>query len=480
MNPAVESSRVAPRRRSLLLHPLVAVVVLALVSFGRASSSVSVTFQPSDRWSVIGDSITHHGTYYTWIYLYELTRFPTQKLTVENCGISGDSAAGAVQRYDWDIQPTHPTVATVMLGMNDVDRDAYSDQAATPEILRRREGALTTYRQSLEALVARLQKDHARVLLVTPSPFDEYLIGANQPDHPGVSVALAQCARIMRDLAATKSTGLVDLQEPMLALNAQLQAADPKATVIGPDRVHPGPAGHFLMAYFFLRAQGAPTTVARIKIDAARSLVACDRAKITDLAASEDRVEFNALEDALPYPVPDDAKPALDWVPFQDELNQEMLQVSGLKPGVYSLAIDGEPVGVFSAEVLGAGINLAALSSTPQLRQAREVVAVILRWQELVAHSQRTLAEVEHWRLRGRAHPVQLGEVKPYLVSEYDRLLHSDEPNRKWDCLNIQRYLVLKPQQAALQDELAALQARLRAAATPQDHHFQIAPKLPF
>ena len=448
---------------------------LALAAVTHAATSPENAFRTGDRWSVVGDSITHHGSYYAWIYLYELTRFPNRELTVENCGISGDSAAGAVQRYAWDIQPTRPTVASVMLGMNDVDRDAYADGPATPDLLRRRDVALANYRQSLEQLVRQLQRDHARVLLVTPSPFDELLAGASQPNHPGVSAALAGCARFMRELAERTGAAVIDVQGAMLALNARIHAHDPGCTLIGPDRVHPGIPGHFVMAYLFLRAQHAPATVARLAVDASTSSAAPANAKITGLVAEETTLEFDCLEDALPYPVPEEARPALDWVPFEAELNQEILQVSGLKPGRYALSIDGEDAGCFPAAALQAGINLAELASTPQLRQAREVLSLLREWQELVAGSQRTLAEVEHWRLRDRPHPVQLDDVRTFLLREYDRLLHSDEPNRRWDCRNIQRYLVLKPQQAPLQRELDDLQARLRAAAQPQPHRFRIA-----
>lgn len=457
---------------------------LSVAGFAPASKAEQASvappeFRAGDRWSAIGDSITHHGSYYAWIYLYELTRFPERQLSVDNCGISGDSASGAVQRYDWDIAASRPNVATIMLGMNDVDRDAYGDGPSTRADEKRREAALAGYRQSLEALVDRLQRDRCRVVLLTPSPFDEHLVGANQPNHPGVSGALAECARFMAELAAKKGAALVDLQTPMLELNARLQARDPRATLIGPDRVHPGVPGHFVMAYLFLRAQGAPARVANIVVDAAASGAAkAEGAEVARLEVGDHGVTFDCRESALPYPVPEEAKPSLDWVPFVEELNRETLQVVSLKPANYVLTIDGERAGQFSAEELGRGINLAELPATPQMAQAREVLSLLREWQELVTHSQRTLAEVEHWRLRGKPHPGSLDAVRPFLLQEYDRLSHSTEPNRKWDCLNIRRYFLLKPQQEPLQRQLDALQARMHAAAQPQWHRFQLARQL--
>ena len=57
---------------------------------------------------------------------------------------------------------------------------------------------------------------------------------------------------------------------------------------------------------------------------------------------------------------------------FLSALNQEMLRVSGLAAGNYTLKIDGESVGDFSSEQLGQGINLAEYA-TPMAKQAADV-----------------------------------------------------------------------------------------------------------
>ena len=51
-------------------------------------------FQTGDRWCVLGDSITHAGSYHQQIELFHLTRHPAQPLEVINCGVGGDSAPG--------------------------------------------------------------------------------------------------------------------------------------------------------------------------------------------------------------------------------------------------------------------------------------------------------------------------------------------------------------------------------------------------
>jgi hypothetical protein len=53
-------------------------------------------------------------------------------------------------------------------------------------------------------------------------------------------------------------------------------------------------------------------------------------------------------------------------------LDQETLRVSGLVAGSYTLKIDGDAVGSFSADQLARGINLAEYA-TPMVKQAAEV-----------------------------------------------------------------------------------------------------------
>jgi lysophospholipase L1-like esterase len=452
------------------------VSLVLLFSPGKSASVAPVVeFRANDRWTVIGDSITQYGSYYAWVYLYYATRFPDCNLSVTNAAISGDSAAGTVKRYDWDIKPTRATVATVMLGMNDVSRDLYLPGTASPETLTRRQAALANYRQNLEHLVQRLRQDGTRVILITPSPFDE-TVDVDFPRLPGVNQALAECATFMRALAEKGNGAVIDLHGSMTRLNDRLQAKDPKFTLIGSDRVHPGIPGHLVMAYFILRTQQAPATVARITVDVGMRQATAENASVDQLAVHEGKIEFRCIERALPYPFPAAAGPALEWVPFQEELNQEILQVSGLKPGRYELAIDDERVGEFSANRLAAGLNLADFPATPQLRQAREVLKLVDDWQSLVANGQRAIAEVEHWRLPQVPHPVDLDEIRPRLEAELARLKNDPSDHANLDRSNIERYFKIKPQEPAILDRLNDLQSRIRATAQPQSHVFRLIP----
>ena len=82
---------------------------------------------------------------------------------------------------------------------------------------------------------------------------------------------------------------------------------------------------------------------------------------------------------------------------FVDSLNRQPLRVKGLAAGKYSLRIDGESLGTFSAEQLSSGINLAELN-TPMARQAANVHSLTMqhnaihatRWRQVQVPLQKT------------------------------------------------------------------------------------------
>ncbi|HWA10345.1 MAG TPA: SGNH/GDSL hydrolase family protein [Opitutaceae bacterium] len=436
-----------------------------------ANATPSAGFRNHDRWCAIGDSITHSGTYHEWIELYYITRLPGAVIDVFNCGISGDRAAGGLQRLGWDVLPHQPTVATIMFGMNDVERALYTDDPPTPEILGKRKAALESYQQNQRALVAALQKAGVRVILLTPSIFDETAEEA-APKQTGVNGALGDCAAFVKQLGAETGCAVIDFYRPMNLFTQSRQAKDPKFTMVGPDRIHPGPAGHLAMAYLFLQAQGAPSDVARLSLDArtARVVGTPVHGTATNVRAQGAGLAFTWSEHALPFPIDPDCAPALEWVSFNRELNQEVLQVSGLKPGRYALRIDGVEVHTYSAEELAAGANLAEEPRTPQYQQALEVLRLLNSRTKLVSSTLRSLAHVEHQSAPNIAHPVTLEQMKPYLAQRLERF--KTNPPAPSTLQGVKNYPILKAREAESLAESVRLTEQARRVATPRPHDF--------
>jgi hypothetical protein len=110
--------------------------------------------------------------------------------------------------------------------------------------------------------------------------------------------------------------------------------------------------------------------------------------------------------------------------------------VRGLSAGRYTLKIDGEPAGTFTAAELAAGVNLATLP-TPMARQAAEVHALTLR------HN-----NIHYTRWRQVQVPMEK-DATPHLMNAL----------------------------AAIDDLEGDLLKQQRAAAQPRPRHYEIVPE---
>lgn len=447
---------------------LLLISALCLLQFSSAQSSTS--FSNGDRWCALGDSITHGGSYHREVEVFYVTRFPESKLEVINCGIGGDRASGALRRLSWDCLDHKPTVVSVMLGMNDVNRNLYDASNIPSSQLEALKGeANGAYRTNMATLTSLITNSGARLILITPSIFDDtgQLKATNKP---GCAAALSRFAHEVESLAAQRGALLVDFNGPMTTINTAVQKTNASASIVGPDRVHPGPVGHFVMAYEFLKAQKPSGDVSRIGVDAASGkAVSCDNCDLTDIKATPEELSFTCLEKSLPFPLTDEIKGALDFVPFNSEFNRETLKVSGLKPGSYKLSIDGNPIRNYTADELASGVNLAT-EQTPQLKQAEEVRKILgKKW--AAAAKIRSIAAMENGVGGSSPHSDGASEAAT-MKSKIDSwaLVHTTDR----DILSLKAYNESKPNESALNKTLLDTAAEAHAAAKPFPHQFAL------
>ncbi len=429
-------------------------------------------FQKGDTVAFIGDSITHGGSYTAQILLYYATRFPDRKFTAYNCGISGDTASGALLRYAWDIEPHHPTVATIMLGMNDVGRNSYGKNNTGPEVEKQRQRALTSYNANMTKLSETLANTGCKLIFITPSIYDQ--TGTQTTTNLyGVNDALAICGEDGRKLAARFNGGVVDFHTLMTGLNAEQQKKDPAFTIVGPDRVHPGEVGHLVMAYELLKAQGVPAFVSDMAVDAKQGkAVKQENCQISDLKAANGGVSFACQEHALPFPVASGAQKALDLVPFTAELNREVLTVAHLAPGTYEIVIDGQTVQTCSAEELQAGVNLATNPKTPQYKQAAKVMELNTKRHVLITQQLRTIAAVKHFILE-RANPKPTDAAAEATVLE-QQLEKNKKANFTYGVWQVEQYKKYKPTEKQIAQEVDEAWEAMWVENQPKLHRFEI------
>lgn len=317
-----------------------------------------------------GDSITEQDYYNQWVQVYVATRFPWMRVHFYGAGIGGDRVTGGWagpidQRLDRDVFPEKPTVVTVMLGMND---GGY--RSTTNEI---EQTYVTGYQHLLDSL--RQHLPGVRLTLLGPSPFDDVTRPVTFPG--GYNAVMQHFAEIDQSLADKYAAAFVNFNPPVVAAIEKADAMDPKiAPLLLPDRVHPDPLAHWVMAEALLKGWHAPALVSDVAMDARNgSVITARNASITQVEQSAGGLKWTALEYGLPLPLSrSNATQALleDLTDIEKQLNQETLRVTGLGPGRYSLSIDGDAVDTFSPEALESGINLADYP-TPMFHQAQSV-----------------------------------------------------------------------------------------------------------
>lgn len=381
-----------------MMKSRLSVAVLLGVAMAVGSVAWGELFKDGETVCFLGDSITNRGQFQNTIYDYYLTRFPGWTLRFVNAGRSGDSAGGSLGRLQEDVIDKKPTSVAVMFGMNDVGRGYY---VANPDEKRLagQKQALDNYKANMEKLVGRIRAEagEPKLFFITPSPFDQTVVLEKQNNQPGCNDGLGRCAEIVRELAAKNNGAVVDFHGPMTAFNLEQQKKDPKYTIVGGDRVHPGAQGMLMMAWLFLKAQGVSPVVSKVTVDAASTRATESvNAEVTAVAKKDGGVTFTVLEKALPFPIDPAAKAMLGLLPIEKDLNQELLSVAGLAEGLYDVRIDGASVGRHTAAELAKGVNLAFNEATPQAKQAQAVAR--LNEQRRSAEGQaRSLLNTRRW-----------------------------------------------------------------------------------
>jgi lysophospholipase L1-like esterase len=365
-------------RRLLLSLPFASLALRASDAFYLRSGDNVVFY---------GDSITDQRLYTTFVETFVITRFPKMPVRFTHSGWGGDRVTGGgggnlETRLKRDVFDHWPTVFTSMLGMNDGRYRAY-DPAIFEEFA-------TGSARIVDQVRAKFPE--CRITLIRPSPYDD--ITRPPLFEGGYNAVLIRYGDHLAKLAAERHCDIADLNSLLVTTLEKANLENPTlAQRLLPDRVHPQPSGHLVLAQSLLDAWRAPSLVSSTILDTnPRNVIATENTNVTDLAV-EDSIGWNQLDWALPMPL-DPKDPALTLAArlsgFVARLNRHLLTVHGLTSGQWQLSIDRQPIAKFSAAELQAGINLSNYE-TPMARQARRVHELTLkrtriknaRWREL-------------------------------------------------------------------------------------------------
>jgi len=433
---------------------LIGGAVLVLGTFATQAQS-EFPLKEGDTWVMVGDSITAQHLHSNYFEAFCYARFPKMTFCFRNSGIGGDTIPKVMDRFAWDVAHWDPTVVSVELGMND------KGQFATDKFM-----------ENMSSLVAKIRSVNARPVLLSASPVNN---GTPLVKMDSGNVRLKEYADALKALAekenipyADQFTSLVDLwaqnkpkenlANQLVALR-ELLAAQPNlagaehakeflevwnkmekqpVTMMG-DAVHPGPTGQLTMAATLLAELKAPGLVSSSTVDAktgsAKDSVQC---KMENVKISGDTLSFDRLDEALPFPIPDDARPAVTVLDSIANLSKYMLTVSGLKADNYDVSIDGVKVATVSSAELANGWNMGLLDKGPIAEQCRLILQLVSAKEGVV------------WTWRGVSKAAAQGATQEQ-----------------------------KDQLARLAAQVKEADGKIREAAKPKAHRFELVPAKP-
>ncbi|HEY3861658.1 MAG TPA: SGNH/GDSL hydrolase family protein [Verrucomicrobiae bacterium] len=306
-----------------------------------------------DRLAICGDSITEQKMYSRIMETYLTVALPELHITTRQYGWSGEQASGFLHRMTNDVLRFDPTVATTCYGMNDHRYRAYE-----PEIGE-------TYASNMTDIVLAFESAGTRVIAGAPG-----CMGLKNPNWNFMqatpkerNISLCMLRDIDIELAEAEHAGFADVFWDMyVAQYNALQWYGDSYTLAGKDNVHPGWAGHLVMAYAFLKGLDAPGDIGTftVNMDSKRASVSkghhLDSYNDGVLTITSSRYPFCATGAAND---PNSIRSGMSLVHFNQDLNRLMLVVKGGKAQSYQITW-GANSRTYSASQLSHGVNLAA------------------------------------------------------------------------------------------------------------------------
>jgi lysophospholipase L1-like esterase len=288
---------------------------------------------------------------------------PQLQVTVRQFGWSGEKAPGFLARMENDVLRFDPMVATTCYGMNDHNYQPYQEQYGREYL-------------DISRAVVRLFKQHGvRVIQGSPGTVGEMPAWVKRATGTveDLNHSLAEFRNIGLRLAAEEQVAFADVFCPMLIGGFEArQRCGPDYMISGKDGVHPGWAGHLVMAYAFLKAMGLDGRIGTITLDLAdNQATASEGHRILVTEAGRIEVESSRYPFCAAGPGNEDSsiRSGMTLVPFNRELNRFLLVVRHAPSGRYAVTW-GETSKTYTAEELAQGINLAADFETNPFSEA--------------------------------------------------------------------------------------------------------------
>src|ERR1043166_7515485 len=317
-----------------------------------APQPVGLALKPGDRLAICGDSITEQKPYSRIMETYLTVCVPELNVTVRQYGWSGERAPGFLARMTNDCLRFKPTIATTCYGMNDHEYRPYEDRIGD------------TYRKLSTAIVESFKANGVRVIQGSAGTVGK-MPGWVRTASGGVedlNLNLANLRNIGIEIAQAEQVGFADVFWPMLlAAYRARESFGGEYAVSGKDGVHPGLAGHTIMAYAFLKALGLDGEIGTFTVDLKANQAQVSKGhelvslKNGELTVTSSRYPFCATGETNSD---SSIRSGMVLVSFNQDLNRLTLIVKNGSSEKYRVTW-GDASKSFTAEQLGHVVNLA-------------------------------------------------------------------------------------------------------------------------
>lgn len=190
-----------------------------------------------------GDSITQAGIrpggYITRMKEALEKQGVKEQYQLIGAGIGGNKIYDLYLRLEEDVLSQQPDAVVIYVGVNDVWHKSSFGTGTDPD----------KFERFYTAIITKLQKVGAKVILCTPAAIGERTDFSNQQDGD-----LNRYSQLIRDLGAKYDCPLIDLRKEFLAYNLKNNKDNRESGVLTTDRVHLNDAGNQLVADLMLKA----------------------------------------------------------------------------------------------------------------------------------------------------------------------------------------------------------------------------------
>jgi len=355
---------------------------LALLAALAAAGAAAAADPLADGRRVVflGDSNTFAGRFIAYLDAHLVTQLPDRKVNLINLGLPSETVSGLSEpdhpyprpnvhdRLAAALAKAKPDVVVACYGMNDGIYYPFD------------EARFRKYQDGYRKLIADCERAGARVVLMTPAPFDPApLAGKVLPKgaekyswmrpYEGYDEVLGKYSDWLLTFRE-KGCIVADAHTKVLAHLTRMRKAEPGYRVSG-DGIHPNANGHLVIYKELVRSLGLPGQGVAGDLDAAGGKSATPG--VTGIAVRPGRLEFT-WKTRVPFP----RDPA--WHRRMAEVEhvavgagQFRLAVTGLPAGRHALYEEDRLIGSATADEWKAGVDLGRWPELTANRRAGEV-----------------------------------------------------------------------------------------------------------